>query len=350
MDQKVAIVTGTGMDAKTLTHLLLSLNYHVVMTYRRNTSQDLNSICDLFSDDLIKYDKSSLNFEILECLDQGSIIAAINNTLKKFGKIDEFYHLAAQSHVGQSFSCETYSIQANSLPVYYILDTLKNNSIKTKFYFANTSECFGGRAENCPFNEESPIELRSPYSIGKATGAKITDYFKETFGMYACYGWLFNHSNYYRHNSFYVAKIAEGAAKITKGTQKDITIGFTDHWRDEHFSDFGCEMMIKLLNNPKGPKNYVIGNGYSHHGEEYLEEAFNYFNLNWRDYIKFDDKFKRPNEVVKLTADPTLAIQDLGWKPNRITFKKHIELMCEYFYNKENGIIKRPNVFEMFPG
>jgi GDPmannose 4,6-dehydratase len=349
MLNKVAIITGTGMDSKTLTHILLSKNYHVIMTYRRNTSQDLQEIFNLFSDDLIKYPDSSLNFDCLECLDQCSIIEVITKTLQKFGKIDEFYHLAAQSHVGESFKCETYSIQANSLPVYYILDTLKNNSIKTKFYFANTSECFGGDPKNCPFNEDSPAELRSPYSLGKNSGAKITDYFRQTYDMYACYGWLFNHSNFYRHDSFYCAKIAKGAAKIFLGKQQEITIGSVDHWRDEHFSDYGCEMMIKMLNNEKGPKNYVIGNGNCHHGLEYIENAFGYFNLDWKKYIKFDDKFKRTNEVLKLVADPTLAIKDLGWKPNRITFKEHIGLMCEYFYNKENGVIKRPNVFEMFP-
>lgn len=342
---KTAIVTGTGMDSKTLTHYLISKNYNVIMTYRRNTLFDTENIVSLYADDLKKYPEAKLDFVFLDNLDPISITNSIKYALEKYGELHEFYHLAAQSHVGDSFKNALYSINCNSLSAYYILDSIKEYTKKTKFYFANTSECFGGNPDNCPFTEKSPQELRSPYSLGKNLGAKITDYFRETHGIYACYGWLFNHSNYYRHESFYCAKIVKSALRISLGKQTELKLGNINHWRDEHFSDFGCEMMVKMLNNPLGPKNYVIGNGACNHGEEYLDEAFGFFNLNWKDYVKFDKSLERPNEVVKLLSSPRQAINDLDWTPNRISFKQHISLMCEYFSNLEKGIVKRPDVF-----
>jgi len=165
--------------------------------------------------------------------------------------------------------------------------------------------------------------------------------------MFCCYGILFNHSNTYRSKDFVVRKITNAAAKIALGKQSELKLGHLEWARDEHWSDFGCEAMWKILQLDK-PENFVVGNGETHWGEEYVDLAFKYFNLDWKKYVKFDDNLKRPNEVVRLIADSTKAQQLIGWKPNRISFDTHINLMCKFDYELENGgTPSRPDIFEI---
>lgn len=347
---RTAIITGAGMDAKTLAHFLLSKDYNVILTYRRNTVLDINHVLSLFQDDLLIYPNAKIEAVLMDITDKNSIDKVIYYVKNKYERIDELYHLAAQSHVGESFKIEELSISTNGLSAFYILDSLRKYSKETKFYFANTSECFGGNPDNCPFNEDSVQELRSPYSLGKNLGANITKYFRQTYDMYACFGWLFNHSNIYRHDSFFFMKIIRAAAKISLNKQKELFLGSLNFWRDEHLSDFGCEMMWKMLNNPKGPIDYVIGNGNANFSEEYLDCAFSYFNLNWRHHIKLDKTLLRPNDVIKLVADPSRAISDLGWIKNRINLKQHIDIVSKYVYQQETGQHpERVDVFKLFP-
>lgn len=347
---RTAIITGAGMDAKTLAHFLLSKNYNVILTYRRNTVLDINHVLSLFQDDLLKYSDSRLEAVLMDITDKNSIDKVISYIKNKYENIDELYHLAAQSHVGESFKIEELSISTNGLSAFYILDSLRKYSIGTRFYFANTSECFGGDPKRCPFNEESVSELRSPYSLGKNLGANITKYYRQTYDMYACFGWLFNHSNIYRHDSFFFMKVIRAAAKISLNKQKELFLGSLNFWRDEHLSDFGCEMMWKMLNNPKGPTDYVVGNGDANFSEEYLDYAFNYFNLDWKQYVKLDKTLLRPNDVIKLVADPSRAVTDLGWIKNRISLKQHIDIVAKYVYQQEMGqLLERQDVFQMFP-
>jgi len=334
--QKTAIITGMGMDAKTLSHILLSKDYHVVLTYRRNTLLDVSKVLSVFAADLKKYPKSSLRTVFMDITDQNSIANGILDVLRTHKTIDEFYHLAAMSNVGDSFKSEILAVTTNGHSAFYSLDALKRYSKGTRFYFANTSECFGGDPARCPFNEDSPQELRSPYSWGKNLGANITKYFRQTYDMYACFGWLFNHSNIYRDSSFFFGRVIEGACRIALEKQNELKLGNLEFWRDEHLSDFGCEMMWKMLNN-SAPKDYVIGNGQANHGKDYLEHAFGYFGLDWKNYVVFDESRLRPNEVVKLVADPKRAIEDLGWKPNRINLQDHVYLVTDHFLKKEKG-------------
>jgi GDPmannose 4,6-dehydratase len=272
----------------------------------------------------------------------------IQNVLQKFDKIDELYSLAAQSHVGDSFKNALYTQHASGLSVYYILETLRELSPLTRIYQASTSEMFGGDPKNNPFNEKSPFELRSPYSIAKNLAYNWCQYYRQTYGMYISSGFLFNHSNYYRNYNFYCRHVTSSAARIALGKIDSFSCGNINHYRDEHFSDFGCEAMHKMLQ-LDFPEDIVVGTGTAHHGEEYLDLAFNYFNLDWKKYIKIDpDKF-RPNEVVKLTADCSKAKELLNWNPNRIPFKDHIEIMCKYDYELESGQTPiRPDVFTLY--
>lgn len=348
-NNKTAIVTGVGMDAKTITHILLSLGYNVIITHRRNTSQDLYSLLSIFDSDLKNNPNSSLEAVFMEITDQSSINQCIDYVIKKYGKIDEFYNLAALTHVGDSFKNPIYTLKATGMSVLYILEAIKERTPTTKFFQASTSEMFGGDPKNNPFNENSKMEIRSPYAAAKCNAYDWVKYYRQTYNIFACSAFTFNHSNIYRHPSFYIRKITISAAKIALGKQKDIFLGNINHWRDETYADFCCEAMIKMLQ-LKEPTDLVIGTGVSHSGEEYLDIAFNYFNLNWKDYVKFDKSLERPNEVVKLEADCRLAQKTINWRPNRMTFKNHISLMCEYDYKLESGLNPiRPDVFKMFP-
>jgi len=351
MSNNIALITGAnGMDCKTLTHLLLSKGYKVILTYRRNTFFTEHSLKSIFNEDLIQYPTSELYFEICDISCQSSVNECIKSTLKKHSRIDELYLLAANSHVGESFKNKELSIQTNGQSVYYFLECLKNNSPKTRTYFAGTSELVGGIYEGT-FNEECVWHPRSPYAIGKELGARWIDMYKEATdsNLFCCYGILFNHSNTYRSKDFVVRKITNTAAKIATGKATELKLGHLNWGRDEHFSDFGCEAMWKMLQQDM-PENYVVGNGETHWGEEYVQIAFEYFNLDWKKYIKFDTNLLRPNEVVRLMADSSKAQNKLGWRPNRIPFKEHINLMCKYDYELESGLTPiRPDVFKLYP-
>jgi GDPmannose 4,6-dehydratase len=349
MDKKIALITGSGMDSKTLAHILLSKDYDVVLTYRRNTSQNIENIKSLFSGDLIKYPNSSLSFEFCDITDQTSVRECIQNVLLKFNKIDELYSLASQSHVGDSFKNALYTLNATGTSVYYLLETLRELSPKTKFYQASTSEMFGGDPKNNPFNEKSPFELRSPYSIAKNLAYNWCQFYRQTYGMFISTGFLFNHSNIYRNINFYCRFVTNSAAQIALGKMSKFSVGNINHYRDEHLADYGCEAMFLLLQLEQ-PEDVVVGNGIAYHGEEYLDLAFGYFNLDWKKYIEIDKSKFRANEVVKLTSDSTKAQKLLGWKPNRIPFKDHLHLMAKYDYELESGLVPvRPNVFDLYP-
>jgi GDPmannose 4,6-dehydratase len=345
----IALITGSnGMDAKTLCHLLLSKNYKVILTYRRNSFWDESKIKSLFKSDLEQNPNAELYLEICDISCQNSVNECIKSVIKRHSRIDELYLLAANSHVGESFRNKELAIQTNGQSVYYFLECLKNLSPKTRTYFAATSELVGG-IDSGTFNEECIWNPRSPYAIGKALGARWINFYRDSLdsGMFCCYGILFNHSNTYRSKDFVSRKITNTAAQIALGKATELKLGHLEWARDEHYSDFAVEAMWKMLNKEK-PDNYVVGNGVTHWGEEFVQEAFGHFNLDWKKYVKFDDSLKRPNEVVRLIADSTKAQKELGWIPERISFKKHIELMCRFDYQLESGQTPiRPDVFEL---
>lgn len=348
----IALVTGcTGMDAKTISHFLISKGYNVILTYRRTATIDLDGIKELFSEDLINNPKSSLDFIFMDIVDQSSIKYAIKSILEnpKYGKIDEFYNFAAQSHVFESFKNADYTMRASGISVFYILESLKDLTPKTKFFQACTSEMFGGSPDRCPFSEDSPFETRSPYAVAKRVSYDWVTYFRQTYGMFACAAFCFNHSNIYRNSTFYIQKCCLAATKISLGKQSELLLGNLSFYRDESLSDFCIEGFWKMLQLPQ-PEDFVIGRGEAFSGEEFLNESFSYFNLDWKKYVKLDKQFLRDNEVVKLVANPSKAIKLLEWKPNRISLKNHIGLMCEYNNLIETGRkLVRKDVFKLYP-
>ena len=340
---KVALVVGvSGMDGAAITQFLLDKNYIVLGTYRKNSCLDINKIKE-------RYDSNRLYLEHCDITDFNSVKTVILSGLRQFGKIDEAYLLASQSHVGLSFETAETSILTNGMSVYNVLENLKDFSKTTKLYFAATSELLGGDPSKCPFDENSEYECRSPYSIGKELGTRLVKFYNQTYGMFATYGILFNHSNVDRHESFFIRRITKAAARIALGKQDGLLLGNLQFWRDEHYSEFGVEIMYKMLQ-LSSPEIFIICRGECFHGEQFLDEAFNFFNLDWKKYVKIDESRFRANEVVKLVGNPQKAIDILGWNPNRMSFKDHIGLMCKYDYELESGIIPiRPKVFELYP-
>lgn len=342
---KTALITGlTGMDGEALASILLRKGYTVIGTYRKTATLNLDTIRAAHGN------HPNLHLTHCDITDGGSVKTCILHTLERHGALDEVYLLAAQSHVGLSFTSAESTVLTDGMSVYHFLEALRQLSPKTRTYFAATSELLGGDPSRCPFDEESAYECRSPYAIGKELGTRWVRYYRQSFGLFATYALLFNHSNTSRHRSFFIRTVTNGAARIALGKQTELPLGNLDFYRDEHWADFGCEMMWKMLQLDT-PETFLVCRGECFHGEQFLDEAFGYFNLNWRDYVKLDPTRLRPNEVVKLVGDPSKARERLGWRPERLPFKDHISMMCahDYALEKTGESLPRPDVFVLYP-
>lgn len=347
MQQKIALITGFGMDSKTLTKILLDKGYHVFVATRRNTILVLDSIEHFFKEndnDIVNIDTLYLDVE-----DMGSVRTCIETILKTKSQLDEVYHLAASSLVSYSYEAPLVNIQTNGVSVLYFLDVIRQLTPKTRFYFAASTEMFAGNITDEKYSERSSFYPKTVYGCSKVLGFDLTRYFRETYGLFCLSGILANHSNTHRHPSFFIRKLTQTAAKIAAGKIDKLIIGHLNWARDEFWADFGMEAAWKLLQLNE-PRDVIIGNGKTRWGDEYIDIVFNYFNLNREKHLGFDNKYLRKNEVIKLEVDPTLATSLIGWIPNRMPFDKHLELMCKYDYELESGLNPQPpNVFKMFP-
>jgi GDPmannose 4,6-dehydratase len=345
---KVALLTGKGMDVRCLTEFLLSKNYHVIIAARRSTNFEFSQFTCHFDHYLKLYPLSKLSTIYIDLSDGFSIENGVK-TLLESGKIDEIYHLGAASHVGFSYDNPLLNINTNGMSAFYFLETIRKYTPKTRFYFASTTEMYAGSISDEKYTETSKFYPKTAYGISKCLGFYWTQYFRETYGLFALSGILANHSCQYRHPSFFIKKITQGAAKIALGKEKEIKIGHLGWARDEMWADHAMEAAWKLLQ-LDDPQDMVIGNGDTKWGEEYVQLAFDYFNLKWKDHIKYDSQFLRKNEVVKLEVNPALAVKKIEWKCNRLAFKDHIALMCDWDYKVESGEKPiRPNIFEIYP-
>lgn len=332
---KVALITGAnGMDAKTLSRFLRDKDYKVVLTYRRNS---LFNEAKWFEETQLTDFKDKFSFEVCDITDQNSVRSCIKSILLQYGRLDELYMLAAMSHVGMSFTQKEYSILANGQSYYYFLEAISDLTPTTKVYGALTSELFGGVGKGV-FNEESPWNPKSPYAIGKNLGGNWIKYYRESdqHKLFSCFGILFNHSNIFRSDDFFVAKLCKGAAEIYLGEKEELVFGNLDFCRDEHWSDFGVEAMWKMLQ-LDSPEDLVIGSDRTWSGRDYIECAFEYFDLNPKRYIKQSQSLFRPNEVDILQSDSKKAQKKIGWNPSRMTFRDHIGKLCQYHYDKISG-------------
>ena len=314
---KVALITGiTGQDGSYLAELLLSKGYKVHGIVRRVALEDemhrLWRIRKILND-------ISLHSASLESY------ASLFKILQKI-KPDEIYHLAAQSYVGYSFEDEFSTFNTNINGTHYILSAVKEFANNVKFYFASSSEMFG-KVKFSPQDENTAFHPRSAYGISKVTGYHLTRNYREAYKLHASNGILFNHESPRRGFEFVTRKISFAAARIKKGLQKKLKLGNTNSKRDwGHAQDYVKAMWLMLQQD--NPGDYVVGTGINHSVEEFVKKAFDYVNLNYKDYVIIDKSLLRPTEVDALLANYSKAKKVLKWEP-KISFDNLISEMVE---------------------
>ncbi len=305
---KKALITGiTGQDGSYLTEYLLELGYTVHGVVRRASSLNRERIESMIGNESIYGRTLFLHYGDL------TDSSALNRILEKV-QPDEVYNLAAQSHVGISFQMPEYTADVNALGVVRLLDALRDTGLagKCRFYQAGTSEMFGSGAP--PQNEDTPFLPRSPYAASKLCAHWMVVNCREAYGLHASNGILFNHESPRRGENFVTRKITLGAAAIKLGLSDSLVLGNLESGRDwGHARDYVKAMHAMLQQD--SPGDYVVATGETHTVREFLDEAFGYLDLDWRNYVKTDQRFMRPTEVDFLRGDATKARRLLGWRP-----------------------------------
>lgn len=319
-NKKTAIVTGiTGQDGSWLLQQLLDKDYLVIGAKRRTSSFNSERINHLYGHERLK-------IEYFDLKDPCSI----NNLIVKY-KPDEYYNLAAQSHVKVSFEVPEDTINEILFGVLYALEAIKNISPKTKFYQASSSEMFGDNKE-APFDENSKFCPASPYAIAKVAAHNLVRNYRQSYNIHASCGILFNHESELRGQTFVTKKITSSAAKIKLDLQDEIELGNIHSYRDWGYAPEYTEMMWKMLQQ-QTPDDYVISTGETHTVEVFLKEVFEFAELDYKKYLRINPLYFRPHEVPYLLGNSEKAKRVLGWKPN-ITFKNLAKHMYNYDFNK----------------
>jgi GDPmannose 4,6-dehydratase len=310
---KSALITGiNGQDGSYLAEHLLDHGYTVYGLVRRTSIRNLERVSHLLE-----------RIELLngDLLDQNSLINAV-----AAAKPDEVYNLAAQSFVPASFSQPVLTGEFTALGVTRMLEAIRIVDPKIRFYQASSSEMFG-KVQSVPQDEETKFHPRSPYGVAKLYGHWITVNFRESYGMYAVSGILFNHESPRRGSEFVTRKITLAAARIAAGRQKELRLGNLEARRDWGFTGDYVEAMRLMLQQAE-PKDYVIGTGKTHTVQEFVEAAFGHVGLEWQKYVVIDPKLVRPAEVDLLISNPRRAREELGWTP-RVSFPELVRMMVE---------------------
>ena len=320
MLKKTALITGiTGQDGSYLAELLLKKGYDVHGIKRRASSFNTERLDHIYQDPHEINRRLTLHYGDL---DDGS---SISRLIEKINP-DEIYNLGAQSHVGVSFEIPEYTANVTGLGALRILDAIKETGIKTKFYQASSSEMYGKVLET-PQNEETPFYPRSPYGCAKVFAFNITKNYRESYGLFACNGILFNHESGRRGETFVTRKITMGLANILAKKQDKIYLGNLEAKRDWGFAPDFVEAMWLMLQQSE-PDDYVIATGETHTIKDFLDEAFGLVGLAWKNYIGIDPKYYRPAEVEILQGDASKAKEKLGWEP-KTKFKELVKIMVE---------------------
>ena len=317
---KKALITGiTGQDGSYLAELLLEKGYEVHGIIRRASTFNTGRIDHLYKDPHINGVRLFLHY---------GDIADSTNLIKLLYRIQpaEVYHLAAQSHVRVSFDIPEYTGDVTGLSTVRILEAIRETAVNSKFYQASSSEMFG-RVLESPQRETTPFYPRSPYGAAKVYAYWSTVNYRESYGLFACNGILFNHESPRRGETFVTRKITRAIAQIKAGLQDTLYLGNLSARRDWGYAKEYVEAMWLMLQQDS-PDDYVIATGETHSVEEFLEEAFAHVGLDWHDYVKIDQKYIRPAEVEMLIGDASKAKEQLGWSP-RVTFKELVRLMVE---------------------
>lgn len=331
---KKAFITGvTGQDGSYLAELLLEKKYEVHAILRRSS---------VFTTDRIEHLMGHPNFKTYH-----GDLADSSNLHTLLSKIvpDEVYNLGAQSHVAVSFEVPEYTAEVDALGTIRLLNAIKDLDIKTKFYQASTSELFGGLQGTAPQSEKTAFYPKSPYGAAKLYAYWITVNYRESYGLYACNGILFNHESPRRGETFVTKKITKAVAKIKQGKQKQLTLGNLDVMRDWGYAKEYVEAMWMMLQQEK-PVDYVVATGKRYSVRQFVEMAFDEIGIKikWQGkdvneqglnaatnevLVKIDLKYYRPAEVEVLHGDSSLIYKNIGWKA-KTDLKELVKIMVKY--------------------
>jgi GDPmannose 4,6-dehydratase len=315
-----ALITGiTGQDGSYLAELLLEKGYQVYGVMRRSSSFNTERI------DHIYRDPHEPNVRLRLLYGDLNDASSLNKILRDTGP-DEIYNLGAQSHVRVSFDVPEYTGEVTALGTVRLLEAIREVGLRPKFYQASSSELYG-KAVEVPQNEKTPFYPRSPYACAKAYAHYVTVNYRESYGLFACNGILFNHESERRGETFVTRKITRAATRIKLGLQNKLYLGNLDARRDWGYAVDYVEAMWLMMQQDE-PDDYVIATGEQHSVREFVEEAFGLLDLDWREYVEIDTKYFRPTEVDSLLGDASKARHKLGWEP-KTSFNQLISLMVK---------------------
>ena len=342
---KTALITGiTGQDGSFLAEFLLQKGYEVHGLIRRSSSFNTGRIEHLYLDEWVRdmHRKRLVNLHYADMTDSSSLIRVLQEV-----RPDEVYNLAAQSHVKVSFDVPEYTAEVDAVGTLRLLEAVRilGMTKSCRVYQASTSELFG-LVQQIPQTEETPFYPRSPYGVAKQYGFWIVKNYRESYGLYAVNGILFNHESERRGENFVTRKISLAAARIAMGVQDCLYLGNLDALRDWGYAKDYIECMWLMLQQPE-PEDYVIATGENHSVREFVTLAFHYagIELEWqgqgidekgidkntgRLLVAVDPRFFRPAEVQQLLGDPTKARTRLGWNPQKTSFEDLVRIMVEY--------------------
>jgi GDPmannose 4,6-dehydratase len=315
---KKALITGiTGQDGSYLAELLLEKGYEVYGLLRRSSLFNTKRIEHIYQDPHDSHYRLRL---VYGDLNDASSLNAILQTIQP----DEIYNLGAQSHVRVSFDIPEYTAEVTGLGTVRLLEAIRQLNLKPKFYQASSSELFG-KVQEIPQCEATPFYPRSPYACAKAYAYYITVNYRESYGLFACNGILFNHESPRRGETFVTRKVTRGATRIKVGLQEKLYLGNLEANRDWGYAKEYVEAMWLMLQQNE-PDDYVIATGEAHSVREFVEAAFDYLALDWKKYVEFDPRYYRPAEVDLLVGDASKARKKLGWQP-KVGFEELVKIM-----------------------
>ena len=319
---KTALITGiTGQDGSYLAEFLLKKDYNVIGMVRRSATPNLSNIEHILD---------QITLVSGDVLDQTSI----ERILKQY-EPHEVYNLAAQSFVPASFQQPLYTAECTALGPVRMLDAIMATNPSIKFYQASSSEMFG-KVRRVPQNERTPFHPRSPYGCAKAYAHNMTVNYRESYGLFVCSGILFNHESPRRGFEFVTRKITDAVARIRLGMTGELRLGNINAERDWGYApDYVRAMWLMLQRDT--PEDYVIATGYTWSVEQFIEEAFEYASLDWREFVTCDQTLMRPAEVDLLMGDASKANKFLNWQPT-VTFRELVRIMVDADLERLKGI------------
>jgi GDPmannose 4,6-dehydratase len=323
-NSKRALITGiTGQDGSYLSELLLEKGYQVHGIIRRASTINTDRIDHLYQDPHLPETKLFLHYGDLT---DGATLRRILEMVQP----QEIYNLGAQSHVRVSFDAPEYTVDTVGMGTLRLLEAMRDYQQRTKqevrYYQAGSSEMYG-LVQAVPQSETTPFYPRSPYACAKVYAHWQTVNYRESYGLFACNGILFNHESPRRGETFVTRKITRAIARIVAKQQSKLYLGNLDAKRDWGYAKDYVVAMWKMLQQ-QNADDYVIATGETHSVREFLQKAFAYVGLDWQEYVEIDPRYFRPAEVELLLGDPTKAKEKLGWIP-KVTFNELVEIMVD---------------------